>query len=129
VKLANANGRAVVVLGDRIVDVAEVSAVLPLLPGDVVFTGTPAARCLSPAAARTVVERSTEDTIANDVEWPLVVEAAGLDLAWFAADGLDYRVRQDFDAPADGRDHDPAEWIERVELDAGHVRVLKAARA
>jgi len=88
-----------------------------------------AVRCLSPAAARTVVETSTEDTIANDVEWPLVVEAAGLDLAWFAADGLDYRVRQDFDAPADGRDHDPAEWIERVELAAGHVRVVKAARA
>ncbi len=88
-----------------------------------------AVRCLSPAAAHTVVEKATEDSIANDVEWPLVVEAAGLDLAWFAADGLDYRVRQDFDAPADGRDHDPAEWIERVELAAGHVRVLKAARA
>jgi len=85
-----------------------------------------AIRCLSPAAARVVVEKGAEDTIANDVEWPLLVEEAGLDLAWFAADGLTYRVRQDFDAPADGRDHDPAEWIDRVELAAGHVRVLKA---
>lgn len=85
-----------------------------------------AIRCLSPAAARVVVEKGAEDTIANDVEWPLVVEAAGLDLAWFAADGLTYRVCQDFDAPADERDHDPAEWIDRVELAAGHVRVLKA---
>jgi hypothetical protein len=85
-----------------------------------------AVRGLSPAAARVVVDECTEDTIANDVEWPLAVEAAGLDLGWFAADGLTYRVRQDFDADADHRDHDPAEWIERIELAADHVRVLKA---
>jgi hypothetical protein len=84
-----------------------------------------AIRCLSPAAARVVVEKSAEETIANDVEWPLLVESAGLGLAWFAADGLTYRVRQDFDAPADERDGDPAEWIDRVDLAAGHVRVLK----
>jgi hypothetical protein len=91
-------------------------------PWDLMF----ATRGLSPAAARTVVEKCTEDTIANDVEWPLVVEQAGHDLGYFAADGLTYRVRQDFDAAADRGDHDPAEWIDRVELAANHVRVLKA---
>jgi hypothetical protein len=90
-------------------------------PWDLMF----AIRCLSPAAAHTVVAKGTEDTIANDVEWPLVVEQAGLDLGWFAADGLTYRVRQDFDAATDERDLDPAEWIDRVELAAGHVRVLR----
>ena len=47
------------------------------------------------------------------------------DFLFFAADGLTYRVRQDFDAAADQRDLDPAEWIDRVELAAGHVRVLR----
>jgi hypothetical protein len=85
-----------------------------------------AVRALSPAAARTIVDHGAEDTIANDVEWPLLVESAGLGVGWLAADGLTYRVRQDFDADADRRDHDPAEWIDRVELAADHVRVLKA---
>ncbi len=85
-----------------------------------------AVRCLSARGARAVVDQCSEDTIANDVEWPFVVERAGHEIGYFAAHGLSYRVRQDFDAPADLRDRDPGEWIGRMDLAGEHMRVLKA---
>lgn len=83
-----------------------------------------AVRLMSARAARAVVESSTEDSIANDVEWPLLVERRGFSLGYFAGDGLSYRTLQDFGAAADSRDGDAALWIARVEITAEHARTL-----
>ncbi len=84
-----------------------------------------AVRLLSPAAARLIVEQAREDSLANDVEWPLLIERAGLGVGYREADGLSYRFRRDFDADSDQRDGDPLRWIERVEFANLHCRVLK----
>jgi hypothetical protein len=84
-----------------------------------------AIRLLSPAAARVIVEQSREDSIANDVEWPLLIEQTGLDVDYREADALSYRIRQDFEAVCDRRDGDPLLWIQRVELANLHVGVVK----
>jgi hypothetical protein len=84
-----------------------------------------AVRAMSPGAAAVIVEHGREDSIANDVEWPALVERAGLSLGYREADGLSYRTTQDFDARADTHDHDPAAWITRVEIANLHARALK----
>jgi hypothetical protein len=84
-----------------------------------------AIRLLSPAAVQVIVEQGEEESIANDVEWPLLIEQVGLDVGYREADGLSYRVRQDFDAPDDRRDGDPLLWIQRIELANLHCQVLK----
>lgn len=84
-----------------------------------------AVRRLSPTAARVVVRHADEPTIANDVEWPLLVERHGLSVGYFAADGLSYRTIQDFDGHADGNDHNPLEWIRRVEIAANHAAAMR----
>lgn len=61
----------------------------------------------------------------NDVTWPLIVEARGLDVDCFAADGLSYRVIGDFDRARDARDHDPELWIRRVEIAADHASAMR----
>ncbi|MEQ7125294.1 hypothetical protein ABN034_12305 [Actinopolymorpha sp. B11F2] len=84
-----------------------------------------AVRAMSPEAASVVVEHGSEDTIANDVEWPLIVEQGGLGVAYRDADGLSYRIRQDFDADADDHDDDPIQWVARVEIANLHAQTLK----
>ena len=76
-------------------------------------------------AAGSVVDRCRTSTVANDVEWPLAVEAAGLQVGYVAADGLSYRTIGDFDREADRHDHDPLEWIRRVEIAADHVAAMR----
>jgi hypothetical protein len=84
-----------------------------------------AVRLLSPAAAKVVVDQGRENTLASDVEWPMLVERAGLSAGYRQADGLSYRTRQDFDAAHDRNDGSPRHWIQRVEIAADHCRVLK----
>lgn len=84
-----------------------------------------AIRLLSPAAVRVVLEQGEEETLANDVEWPLLVERAGLTVGYREADGLSYRVRRDFEAASDQHDDNPLRWIERIEIADLHARVLK----
>lgn len=81
-------------------------------------------RLMSAAAARAIVEGCVEDTIANDVEWPLFAERRGFAVDYFPAAGLVYRTTEDFDAVADARDDDPALWISRVEIAARHAKAL-----
>jgi hypothetical protein len=85
-----------------------------------------AVRLLSPAAARCVLTQAREESLANDVEWPMLVERAGLSLGYREADGLSYRTRADFDADRDRWDDDPLRWIERIEIASLHADVLKA---
>ena len=84
-----------------------------------------AIRLLSRRAAEAIVARCTEETIANDVEWPMFAERAGFSVGYVAANGLDYRTTADFDARDDQGDADPGAWIDRVELAARHVAVMR----
>lgn len=84
-----------------------------------------AVRLLSPAAARLVTEQGSENTLASDVEWPLLAEHSGLSVGYREADGLSYRTRQDFDAAHDRNDGSPKHWIQRVDIAGDHCRVLK----
>jgi len=84
-----------------------------------------AIRMMSPAAARVVVEECRENSIGNDVEWPLMVERAGLGIAYREADGLSYRIGRDFETAADVHDADPLLWIDRVEIANLHAQAMK----
>lgn len=84
-----------------------------------------AVRLMSRAAAQLVVRRAREPTVANDVEWPLVVEEHGFEVGYFPADGLSYRTIHDFDQRRDDHDHSPLEWIRRVEIAADHAAALR----
>lgn len=88
---------------------------------DVMF----AVRSMTPEVAEAIVAQADEDTIANDVEWPLVAERAGFSVDYLEADGLSYRVTRDFDFAHDGRDADPIEWAKRVELASLHARTMR----
>lgn len=83
-----------------------------------------ALRLMSARAAEAMVHSSMEDSIANDVEWPLLAEQRGFGVGYFAANGLSYRTTQDFDAAADSGDEDAALWIARGEIAAQHARAL-----
>ena len=84
-----------------------------------------AVRVMSPAAAAVVVGQATENSYANDVEWPMIVERAGLSVGYREADGLSYRIARDFDAAVDAHDADPLRWIERVEIANLHAQAVR----
>lgn len=84
-----------------------------------------AVRVMSPAAAAVVVDQATENTYANDVEWPMLVERAGLNVGYREADGLSYRIARDFDAAVDVHDVDPLRWIERVAIANLHAQAVR----
>jgi len=80
---------------------------------------------LTPEAAAVIVASSREQTVANDVTWPLLVERLGLTVGYFTAGGLSYRTIHDFDRGPDGHDNDPHEWIRRVEIAADHASAMR----
>ena len=84
-----------------------------------------AMRLMTRDCARLIVEESTEESIANDVAWPLLAHRNGMRLAYLGVDGLAYRFRDDFGATADARDDDPAEWIRRLEIAAQHATSMR----
>ncbi|OAM76713.1 hypothetical protein [Devosia elaeis] len=84
-----------------------------------------AIRRLSPAAARLIVERSEVDSLANDVEWPLLVRQAGLRTGYAQSDALFYRTIEEFGAAADSGDDDPLQWIRRLEFAALHASAMR----
>jgi hypothetical protein len=77
-----------------------------------------AVRRLSRRAAEIIVQSSRVDTIANDVEWPMLAEARGLSLGYAQADGLFYRTIEDFGSAADARDGGAMEWVRRLQIAA-----------
>ena len=84
-----------------------------------------AIRRLSRPAAESIVAGSTVDTLANDVEWPLLAERQGLTLGYATSDAFHYRRMEEFGAPADTGDADPANWIKRLEYAAAHVAAMR----
>jgi len=84
-----------------------------------------AIRRLSPRAVQLIVEHSQVDTLANDVEWPLLARQAGLRLGYVQSDALFYRTIEDFGADEDSGDGDPMQWIRRLEFAAMHAGAMR----
>jgi len=82
-------------------------------------------RLMSPRCAVSIVEECTEDSVGNDVEWPLHAEGAGFAVAYAEANGLSYRTRADFDATADALDTSPAQWIARINIMNDHAQAMR----
>lgn len=85
-----------------------------------------AVRRLSRAAAEAIVARSRVDTLANDVDWPLLAERLGFRIGTATSDALYYRTMDEYGAPADTGDGDPANWIARLEFAALHAAAMRA---
>lgn len=84
-----------------------------------------AVRLLTRATAELLVAESEEESIANDVTWPLLAVRRGRRLGYRPVDGLAYRFREDFGADGDVRDDDPREWVTRTEIAARHLCALR----
>lgn len=84
-----------------------------------------ATRTMSPQAAQAVVDLCVEDSIAGDVEWPIVLERSGFSVGYQESDALSYRITSDFGAAADEHDNDPLAWIERIEIANLHASALR----
>ncbi|MNL21587.1 hypothetical protein D3C87_1428850 [compost metagenome] len=84
-----------------------------------------AIRRLSPEAVRLVTSESRVDTLANDVEWPLLVRRAGLRLGYAESNVLFYRTIEAFGAEADADDAEPLQWIRRLEFAALHATAMR----
>jgi hypothetical protein len=84
-----------------------------------------AARLMTHDTARLLVEHCREESIANDVAWPLHAHREGRSLAHAPVDGLSYRHRDDYGAAADDRDSDPLEWVRRLEIASQHATAMR----
>jgi hypothetical protein len=84
-----------------------------------------AIRRLSRSAAEEIVRSSRVDTIASDVEWPLLAERAGFSVGYTEADSLYYRTMAEFDAPMDTQDGSALEWIRRLECAALQATAMR----
>jgi hypothetical protein len=85
-----------------------------------------AVRRLSPKAIRLVLAESRVDSLANDVEWPLLVRRAGLKLGYVQSDALFYRTVEEFGENQDTGDSDPLQWIRRLEFAAQHAGAMRS---
>ncbi|MBF0680608.1 MAG: hypothetical protein IR164_16910 [Devosia sp.] len=84
-----------------------------------------AVRRLSPRAIALILEQSQVDSLANDVEWPLLARRAGLALGYTQSDALYYRTLEEFGENADSGDDDPLQWIRRLEFAALHASAMR----
>ncbi|WP_152664629.1 hypothetical protein [Devosia geojensis] len=84
-----------------------------------------AVRRMSKNAAALIVEHGKVDTLANDVEWPLLAREAGLNVGYAESDALFYRTIEEFGAPADTGDEEPLQWIRRMEFAAQHASAMR----
>lgn len=84
-----------------------------------------AIRRLSPAAVRLIVAQSRVDTLASDVEWPLLARRAGLRLGYAQSEALFYRTIEEFGAETDGGDQEALQWIRRLEFAGLHAAAMR----
>jgi hypothetical protein len=81
-----------------------------------------------------VVERSVEDTVATDVDWPLVCAAAGLRVGYYEAPHLTYVEGNGLDdpsSPSSPPEPDPGDlraWLLRLRV-CGWMADAMAAHA
>ena len=84
-----------------------------------------AIRRMDRAVATDIVEHGQVDSIANDVEWPLLAEQLGHRVGYVDARGLSYRTIEEYAAPSDGYDHDALQWIRRIEMAGEMARAMR----
>ncbi|WP_140049033.1 hypothetical protein [Devosia lucknowensis] len=84
-----------------------------------------AIRRMDRAVAIDLVAKSGVDSIANDVEWPLLVESLGYRVGYVEAHGLSYRTLDEFGAEADSYDSDALQWIRRIEMAGEMARTMR----
>lgn len=84
-----------------------------------------AVRRMDRAAAGDIVAHARVDSIANDVEWPLLAERLGHRVGYAEAHGLHYRTIDEYGAPADSYDLDPLQWIRRIEIAAEMAKAMR----
>lgn len=77
-----------------------------------------AIRRFNQRGAETIVATSREETLANDVEWPLLAAKAGLSVGYAQSYALAYRTIEEFGASTDTGDASPLQWIRRLEFAA-----------
>lgn len=75
--------------------------------------------------AEDVVAKSGVDSIANDVEWPLLAEQLGYRIGYAEAHGLSYRTIDEYGAAADSYDGDALQWIRRIEMAGEMARAMR----
>lgn len=84
-----------------------------------------AVRRMDRAAASDIVAHSRVDSIANDVDWPLLAERLGHRIGYAEAHGLYYRTIDEYGAAADSYDLEPLQWIRRIEIAAEMARAMR----
>ena len=84
-----------------------------------------AIRRIDRAVAIDLVPKSGVDSIANDVEWPLLIESLGYRVGYAEAHGLSYRTLEEFGAEADSYDLDALQWIRRIEMAGEMARTMR----
>jgi hypothetical protein len=101
------------------------AASLALGLGDEVWDFMIAIRLMTRDTAQLLVEQCREESIGNDVAWPLHAHRAGRTLRHVAVEGLAYRHREDYGAASDDRDDNPMEWVRRLEIAARHATAMR----
>lgn len=84
-----------------------------------------AVRRLDRAAAEDIVANARVDSIANDVEWPLLAEQLGHRVGYAEADGLFYRTIDEYGDAADSYDDDALQWVRRIEIAGEMARAMR----
>ncbi len=85
-----------------------------------------AARGFSRQAAEHITRHCREDTLGNDVAWPLLVEQAGMTLGYAEASGLTYETNTVYaNDLEDSEDGDPAAWMLRVYAANQHIDAMR----
>jgi hypothetical protein len=83
-------------------------------------------RLMRREAANCVVHRSTEPTLASDIEWPMMLRRLGFSSGYIAARGLTYETNTAYgEGTPDAGDEDLQAWRFRLELAANHLRVMR----
>ena len=84
-----------------------------------------AIRRLDAAVGRDIVEHGRVDSIANDVEWPLLAGRLGHRIGYAEADGLSYRTIDEYGEAADSYDQDPLQWLRRIEMAGEMAKAMR----
>ncbi len=85
-----------------------------------------AARGFSRLGAELIVHHCHEDTLGNDVAWPLLVEQADMTLGYLEADGLTYETNTVYaNDLKDAEDSNPEAWMLRVYAANQHIDAMR----
>lgn len=85
-----------------------------------------AARGFSRRAANLIANTCREDTIGNDVAWPLLCMQHDLSVGYVAADGLRYETNEVYARDGqDDQDDDPVAWMLRIKAAWQQIEAMR----